>query len=406
MSVTPQAPHTTVPSRPRTVTWACTTLGIGAALMLVWSIAALTALDEPQLRLELERAMESRPMPVDVSLATLREIIGWLLRVLAVLSVPTAVFALFAARGDRGSRIALTALGLGGSLLFVLGGVPGVVAALLIVTCVTMLWARPARAWYADVANLESIENRPDRQTGVTTHGGDRIMSSNQPPPYEGGSTSSGGSEQPAAPSYGQQPDQGQPPPQYGSQQGYGQQGYGQQGYGQQGYGQQGYGQPSPYPTHRPGNVIAAGVITIVMSVLTGGVWLVMGLVLTLGGDSVLDAMRRSPDFDQMRSQLADSGISMRELETGIAGFGVAALIAGIIMLLSIVWAVMAMRGSSVGRVLLVIASAVTVLIGLFFTVTGLFFGLIWVIAGAVVIAMLYVGDAGAWFAGKKAGAV
>nr|MDQ3416643.1 hypothetical protein [Actinomycetota bacterium] len=66
MSVAPQTPTTSAQPRPRTVTWACTTLGVGAALLLVWSIVALAALDEPQLRLELERAMKSRPMPVDI----------------------------------------------------------------------------------------------------------------------------------------------------------------------------------------------------------------------------------------------------------------------------------------------------------------------------------------------------
>lgn len=386
MSVAPQTPTTSAQPRPRTVTWACTTLGVGAALLLVWSIVALAALDEPQLRLELERAMKSRPMPVDITLATLREVIGWVLRVLAVLSVPTVVFAVYAARGDRASRVALTVLGVAGALLFVLGGLPGVVVALLVVGSVTMLWSRSARAWYADAA----------RHTGDTTHGGDRLMSSSQPPPYGGDSSGYGGSTEPAAPSYGQQSDQGQQPPQYGSQ----------QGYGQQGYGQQGYGQPAPYPTQRPGNVLAAGIITIVMSVLTGGLWLVMGLIMTLAGDSIVEAVRTEPDFAQARRQLEDGGVSMSELSTGVTGFGVGAVVLGIIMLLSIVWAIMAMRGSSVGRVLLVIASAVTVLIGLFFTVTGLFFGLIWVIAGAVVIALLYTGDAGAWFAGKKAGAV
>ncbi len=376
MSVAPQTPTTSAQPRPRTVTWACTTLGVGAALLLVWSIVALAALDEPQLRLELERAMKSRPMPVDITLATLREVIGWVLRVLAVLSVPTVVFAVYAARGDRASRVALTVLGVAGALLFVLGGLPGVVVALLIVGSVTMLWSRSARAWYADAA----------RHTGDTTHGGDRLMSSSQPPPYGGDSSGYGGSAEPAAPSYGQQSDQGQQPPQYG--------------------GQQGYGQPAPYPTQRPGNVLAAGIITIVMSVLTGGLWLVMGLIMTLAGDSIVEAVRAEPDFAEARRQLEDGGVSMSELSTGVTGFGVGAVVLGIIMLLSIVWAIMAMRGSSVGRVLLVIASAVTVLIGLFFTVTGLFFGLIWVIAGAVVIALLYTGDAGAWFAGKKAGAV
>ena len=61
----------------------------------------------------------------------------------------------------------------------------------------------------------------------------------------------------------------------------------------------------------------------------------------------------------------------------------------------------MASRG-----VLLTILSVVTVLFGLFFTVFGTGIGLPWAITGGMVIVLLFVGDASAWFAGKKTGAV
>ena len=64
------------------------------------------------------------------------------------------------------------------------------------------------------------------------------------------------------------------------------------------------------------------------------------------------------------------------------------------------------MRGSGVARVVLTILAIVTVLFGLFFTVFGSGFGLPWAITGGLVLVLLFVGDASAWFAGKKAGAV
>ena len=387
------------------MTWACVVLGVGAALVLVWSIAALSALDEPQLRRELERALDSSTMPTGITFTTLRDVIGWILSALAVLSVPTLVFAVYAARGDRVSRAALTVLAVLGSLMFAFAGVPGVVAALLTVTCVTMLWAGPARAWYSAPATAEKGTDRLDRHTGVTTHGGERIMSSPQPPPGDGSDTAPGSSGPPAAPSYGQQPAQPGQPPAYGGQPpSYGQPGYGQPGYGQQGYGQ-GYGEPTPYPARRPGTVTAAAAITIVMSLLTGGFYLVMGLFMVLGGSSIVDAVRTDAQMVEARRSLEEAGVSMSELADGVTGFGAGAVVVGLIMLAVVVPAALLLRGSSVARVLVTVAAAVTLLIGLFFTVTAVI-GIFWVIPAAAVIIMLYVGGAGDWFAGKRAGAV
>lgn len=232
-------------------------------------------------------------------------------------------------------------------------------------------------------------------------------MSSTQPPHGQDPEDA----RPPSSPAYGQpQPEgdrreHGQPPP-YGQppQQTYDQQ-YGQQPqYGQQ-YGQQGYGSPTPYPAHRPGGVLAASIITIVMSVLTGGLWVLLGIAFLVAGDSVTDEMLSSPD-GQGQQLLRELDITATQLRDGVTAFGAVALVVGIIMLLAIIPAVLVLRGSGAGRVLLVIASAVTVLVGLFFTITGQGIGIPWVIAGGVVIALLYLGGAGAWFAGKKARAV
>lgn len=421
------------------MTWACAVLGVGSVLLLVWSLAAVAALDEPEVRRELERLLDGTAVPQGISVDTLREVARWMLAGLAVLSVPVCVFAVFTARGDRMSRIALTALALAGALVIALGGVVGAISALLVVASVTMLWTRPARAWFGAAAAPEVGNGRLGRHTGMTSHGGDR-MSSTNPPPRDGDEETSGGSRPSPAPSYGQ-PDQQQTPsqpPQYGGQPGYGQSsgagdqqpgyggqpaygqqpgygqqpaygqqpGYGQQqGYGQQpGYGQQqGYGAPSAYPTRRPGTVLGASIITIVMSLLTGGFWLILGIGFAVAGDDVADEVLKTSDGQQF---LRDLNITATELRDGVAVTGVIGIVVGILMLLAIVPAVMVLRGSRVGRVLLVIASVITVVIGLIFTVTGAFFALIWVIAGVAVIAMLYAGEAGAWFAGKKAGAV
>jgi hypothetical protein len=238
----------------------------------------------------------------------------------------------------------------------------------------------------------------------------DRRASSQPPPAPRYGEPPPG--EQQAAPSYGEQPSGLTQPTSYGQsssgqpaygQPGYGQPGYGQPGYGQ-GYGQGGYGQtPSPYPAQRPGTVTAAAVITIIMSLLTGGAWLLIGfLLLFLPEADVRDAMLEDANF---RRQLSDTGLTVDDVLGTVDGFGVAALIIGLIMLSVIIPAIFLLRGSQVARVLVAIAAAVTLLIGLFFAVTGII-GIFWAVPAAAVLVMLFTGAAAAWFAGRRAGAV
>ncbi len=403
--------------RPRGVSAACLLLGTGAVVLLVATLATVASLDSAQMTEELERLQADEQVPASLDVATLRDYLRWVASGLAVACVPTLVFAVHAARGDQTSRVALSVLALLGGLVVALAGPAGIVAALVVVVCVAALWTPDSRAWYASLRDTRepppAARPHAGGHTEVIRQGGERMSSSNPPQGQD-----PEGSRPPASPGYGQQPpegerrDQGQPPP-YGQppqqsyDQQYGQQGYGQQSYDQQ-YGQQygqqqGYGSPTPYPSRRPGGVLAASIISIVMSVLTGGFWLVIGLIMVASGDFIIEEIQNDSD---LQTELSNQGVTVSDLETGIAGFGIAALVAGIIMLLAIIPAVLVLRGSGAGRVLLVVASVVTVLVGLFFAITGGGIGIPWVLAGGAVIALLYVGEASAWFAGKKAGAV
>jgi len=385
-------------------------LGVGAVLVLVWSVVLVASLDEPQVRAELDRALAEANLPRSVDAETLRELVRWLLTVLAVGAVPVAVFAVFAARGDRVSRIALTVLGGLGAVLFALGGAVGLVVSTVAVAAVGLLWVPSARRWYAPAPTPGPTDRAPNRHTGVIrasgVHGGDRMSSSNPPP-----SDDDRGQQPPA---YGQQ----QPP--YGQQQPYGesgppathpgqpeQQGYGQQpGYGQQqSHGQYGYGQPSPYPTRRPGTVTAAAWITIIMSALTGGLWVLFGLLLLVPSESEVREYFAGADGDQARQQLDDAGVSVDDVVSTLDVFGGVSIAVGLLFLLGILPAIWLLKGSSAARILVTIAAAVSLLIGLFFTVTGII-GIVWVIPSIAVLLMMYLGEAGSWFAGKKAGAV
>lgn len=424
------------------MTWACLLLGAGAALLLVFSVSAVALLDDPRVTAELERVRAEGTVPDGYGIEQLRELTRWVLTTAAVVSIPVIVFAAYAARGDRVSRVALTVLAAGTALLLALGGVAGLLLALTVAAAAALLWTGPARTWYAGVQGSRTAQAAAQGQTGPTGHGGGR-MSSTNPPPGEGRRPEDEGSPPPSAPSYGQ-PDQpggygqsgqrygeqpGQPPadePQsyserYGQgsgqqpdQQQRGQQHGGQPQGGQpQGgqYGQQyghpqgqygkGYG-PSPYPRSRPGTVTAAAVITMVMSVLTGGVWLVSGIALLVVSEQDIQEFFDRRQGRQALQDLQDAGYSESDV-TGFLDVGGGVLIAvGLLMLAVVVPAVFLLRGSSVARVLVTIASATTLLIGLFFTVTAVI-GIVWVVPAAIVLVLLFVGDAGSWFAGRKA---
>jgi len=406
------------PPRPQSVLRACRLAGSASAAVCLLSLYGASQLDSSQLRSDLTRELDRFEILSSVQPADVLETWRWALTAAAVLAVAAVVFSVFTSRGHQASRVGLTVVA---PLMVVPAVMSGwsLVPALLALGAVAWLWVADSRAWFAAMGG------------GSTTAHARRgeHMSSSTPPPGEG--QREPGHEPPTAPQYGQQPPPygggseddttaqqpyGQPaqgqPPQYGQQPQtqppqYGQQPYGQQPYASQPYGQQPYGHqqgvPSPYPAKRPGVVTAAGIISILMSALTGLVWLLFGIFAVASGDAIVDAFQ---DDEDMRRQLDDAGVSISDLQNGIETFGVVALVIGVLMLLTILPAIGVLRGSNAARVVLIILAVVTVLVGLFFTVFGGGVGLPWAIAGGLVVLFLLLGDAGAWFAGKRAGAV
>lgn len=412
-------PRTGAPARPRSVTRACRLTGISSAAVCVLSLYGVSQLDSGQVRSDVSRTLGRFDFTAGVQVEDVIRTWRWSLSAAAVLAVAAIVFSVYASRGDQVSRVALTVVV---PLMLVPAVVSGwsLVPALLAAGAVVLLWVPDSRAWF------EALRGGPPTTSSAEARRGDHMSSSTPPPSDDQRDSEQQGGSPPQPPAYGQQP------PQYDSGYGQGQQGqqpYGQQGYGQPGhdqqqgqqgqqpYGQQGYGQQSqygspygqhpaessPYPSKRPGVVTAAAIIAMVMSALTGLVWLGVGLLAVASGDSIIDEVRNDRDA---REQLDEAGISFTELQDGIEVFGIVALVGGVLFLLAIIPAVGVLRGSGVARVILTILSVVALLIGLFFTVFGAGIGIPWAIAAALVLILLYVGDAGPWFAGKKAGAV
>ena len=223
-----------------------------------------------------------------------------------------------------------------------------------------------------------------------------------QPPPYPGQQPSPSGGSYPGQPSpgggsYPGQPSPGggsypgqQPSPGGGSYPGYpgGQPGYQQQQYGQSTHG--GSGQ-------RPGGVTAAAWITIIMSALTGILWLLLGLAMLVAGDEINDEFQKD---EAVMAELDRAGVTPQQLEDGIQVFGIVCMVIGLLMLAVILLARGVLKGSNGARIGLVIASVLTILVGILFI--GSVISILWIIAGIAVIVLLYVGDASRWFASKS----
>lgn len=209
-----------------------------------------------------------------------------------------------------------------------------------------------------------------------------------QPPPYPGQQPSpSGGSypgQQSSSGGGGSYP--GYPGGQPGGQPGYQQQQYGQGGQGQYG----GSGQ-------RPGGVTAAAWITIIMSALTGILWLLLGLAMLVAGDEINEEIQKD---QATMDELDRAGITGQQLEDSIQVFGIVCIVIGLLMMAVIFLARGVLKGSNGARIGLVIASVLTVIVGLL--LIGTLVSILWIIAGIAVIVLLYVGDANRWFASKS----
>jgi len=219
--------------------------------------------------------------------------------------------------------------------------------------------------------------------------------SGSQPPQWNPSGQQSG----PQQPSSGSYPDY----PGASQQQGaspYGSQQYGAPQYPSQQYGSQ-YDQGGNYASggtmKRPGGVTAAAIIAMVMSVITGGFWLLLGFAFLVGGDSLADDFLDEPDGREVVEQL---NLTDQEFRDGVTALGIGSLVAGILMLAVVLVAIGVLRGSNVARILLIICAAVTLLIGLVLIQSVI--SIVWIAAAIAVIVLLFVGGASTWFASKR----
>jgi hypothetical protein len=223
-----------------------------------------------------------------------------------------------------------------------------------------------------------------DTYGGTGTPSGDQPAAQpGTPAPRHYGSAQPAPYQQP----YGQQPygvpPAGATPPGYYP---YGEQPYGQYAphlYGRPGFGPPGFGARDP--NARPGTVLAAGIVTIVLS---GMATLVLGITLAVG--------------------IALQATIAEELEgQDILGGGAGVVLATILGLLT-VWSIgaillaaFALRRSERARITLVVSSGLTIAASVVMIVFGGLLAVFSLLGAIAVIVLLFTGGAGEWYAGR-----
>ncbi len=361
----------TADPRPRSVTRACVLAGIGAAIVLGSVFSLLSQWVPATLRADLEPVLSPSGVSVDSVLGVLR----LLLMAAAAGCVATIVLAVYTARRHAGARVALTAVTpvtAVASLVVGIADIPLIAASIL---CGVLLWDAHAAAWFLTPSERARpgagpIPPPPPR-VPASQIPKERPSAMSTPPTEPEGQPPAQSYPQYPGPSYPASPGP-PPPPQYGSPQ----------------YG--GHGGPV-VPRSRPGTVTAAGVTTIVMAAITGVGWVVIGLVWAASRDQIERRLLTDPQFDSLNLTASD-------LDNVSSGIYVGAVLAALICLVAVVAAVLMLRGRNWARIVVVVLSAVTALLGLVFVLGGGFLALLWLLAGAAVIVLCFAGGAGAWF--------
>jgi hypothetical protein len=167
----------------------------------------------------------------------------------------------------------------------------------------------------------------------------------------------------------------------------YGQQPYGQYAphlYGQPGFGPPGYGVRDP--DARPGTVLAASIVTMVLSGLVMLFVAVMLFVFVAAQAEFVDSFRSEGDFGGTDSDAVFAGLLV-------------VLVVGLIWCAAaFVLAIFALRRSNSARITLVVSSSMTIAVSLLAVIGGGFMAVVTVLAGIAVIVLLFTGGAGEWY--------
>lgn len=141
------------PQRPENVTMPAIFLGLTAMLSVFYISSVLGSWTSLETQEAITTALGDAnlgQLSDETAMTAIRVIFFGIL----IASIAAVVFSVFVLRGDKASRIGLSVLGVLAALLFVTGGLAGLIPALFSAVSVGLLWSAPARAWFDSHAQI------------------------------------------------------------------------------------------------------------------------------------------------------------------------------------------------------------------------------------------------------------
>lgn len=363
--------------RPQKVTFACLFVGISCLLLLISIGDQLSNWGSIELREQIAVTLSEEPLAgagleIDSVLTWLR----WVLLLAAAITSTGIIFAVYTARGHQPSRIILTVMCGLASLVFIAGGVWGILPAAFAIGAGFYLWAPESRAWFAVKNGRTPPETSKQPVAAMSGQGqGDADASQNAAP----SATDTPSAQESARDPYAAGPAIGYP----GDGRSDAESGQSQLPARQS---------PEQSAAQRPTAVLVAGLITIVMSAL---------VLVVCGVNAVVYFLSPSAYIEVIESEPMIQDTIPAELDMTAATFAqIIAVVCAVLALLSvcaIVAAVMTLRRVPAGRIALIVLSAVAAVVSVFaFPV-----GLPWTAAAIAAIVVLTRSGAKAWFAAQ-----
>ena len=344
--------------RPQKVTFACIFVGVSSLIMLFSIGSTLSNWGSIELREQIARLLADEPFR-SAGLET-GAVLGWLRWALmagAAVAATGIILAIWTAKGHQPSRIILTVMCGFASLLFLAGGIWGILPAAFAIGCGFYLWSSESREWFA-------VKNGKALASGMA----DKRLA--DPFPDPGFETPRSSAPQPAVTASVPQPTDSLAYP-------------------------AAVGAPPlvAVQTSRPTPVLVAALVAVCASGLVALVCGVNAIAYLVAPDAYVTLLEEQPVLRDS-GVLADLGMSVPTFAAVI--FAVCAAIT-ILALAAIAAAILVIRGSKAGRIALVVLSAVTVA----FSIVAFPVGLPWTAAAITVIVCLFRPSARAWFAAR-----
>lgn len=148
--------------RPQKVTFACLFIGMSSLILLFSIGSTLADWGSIELREQLAKLLTQKPF--SGAGLELNDVLGWLRWVLmigAALASSGIVFAIWTAKGHQASRVILTVMCALASLVFLTGGILGILPAAFAIGSGIYLWTPESRRWFA-VTNGKAAPPAPE----------------------------------------------------------------------------------------------------------------------------------------------------------------------------------------------------------------------------------------------------